>query len=116
MSDTKSPTPRIDGQGKDGKADKSTGQPVEEPTYEYPDEPGVFERASDWVRRTFPGHENAFVFGVIGFLIAVFIFAIGFFQTIFVAILVLIGVAIGQQIDGDPKIINALRHLFSNDR
>lgn len=114
MTDSKSPKARMDGAKDTGS--ESTSQQADEPTYELPDEPGVFERASAWVRRTFPGHENAFVFGVIGFLIAIFIFVIGFFQTIFVAILVLVGVAIGQQIDGDPKIINALRHLLNNDR
>ena len=116
MSDSKTPAPRIEGANTDDKSKARTeAEPQEDYTYEDP-EPGVFQQMGNWVSRTFPGHENAFVFGVIGFLIAVFIFAIGFFQTIFVALLVLAGVAIGQMIDGDPKIINALRHLFSNDR
>ena len=58
-------------------------------------------KASAWVSRTFPGHENAFLGGVCGVLVA-----------IVMAVLVLIGVAIGQQADGDPKILRALGKLF----
>ena len=69
-------------------------------------------RASAWVSRTFPGHENAFLGGVCGLLVAIVMAAIGFWRTLLLVILVLIGVAIGQQADGDPKILRALGKRF----
>ena len=62
--------------------------------------------------RTFPGHENAFLGGVCGFLVAIVMAAIGFWRTLLLVLLVLIGVAIGQQADGDPKILRALGKIF----
>lgn len=70
--------------------------------------------ARGWVVRTFPGHENAFLGGLLGFVAAILVFAIGFWQTLFVALLVLVGVGVGQQMDGDPKLWNAVRQLFSS--
>lgn len=70
------------------------------------------DKASAWVSRTFPGHENAFLGGVCGLLVAIVMAAIGFWRTLLLVLLVLIGVAIGQQADGDPKILRALGKLF----
>ena len=70
------------------------------------------DKASAWVSRTFPGHENAFVGGVCGLLVAIVMAAIGFWRTLLLVLLVLIGVAIGQQADGDPKILRVLGKLF----
>ena len=69
-------------------------------------------RASAWVSRTFPGHENAFLGGVCGLIVAIVMAAIGFWRTLLMVLLVLIGVAIGQQADGDPKILRALGKIF----
>lgn len=69
-------------------------------------------RASAWVSRTFPGHENAFLGGVCGLTVAIVMAAIGFWRTLLLVLLVLIGVAIGQQADGDPKILRALGKIF----
>ncbi|MCR9037129.1 DUF2273 domain-containing protein [Tractidigestivibacter montrealensis] len=69
-------------------------------------------RASAWVSRTFPGHENAFLGGVCGLVVAIVMAAIGFWRTLLLVLLVLIGVAIGQQADGDPKILRALGKIF----
>ncbi len=69
-------------------------------------------RASAWVSRTFPGHENAFLGGVCGLIVAIVMAAIGFWRTLLLVLLVLIGVAIGQQADGDPKILRALGKIF----
>ena len=83
----------------------------------------AFSRIGDWVSRTFPGTENAFWGGVCGLLIALLFFAVGLLKTLMarlngtlaliVALIVLVGVALGQMADGDPKIINALRRFFS---
>ncbi len=72
------------------------------------------DAARSWVSRTFPGNENAFLGGVLGFLVAILIFAIGFWRTLFVIVLVTVGVCVGQQMDGDPKLWNAVRKLFSS--
>ena len=72
--------------------------------------------ASGWVARTFPGHEHAFYGALIALVVALLVFAIGVLRVLFIAVLVLVGVAVGQMLDGDPKIIAAIRELFSNDR
>lgn len=74
-----------------------------------------FHRIGEWVSETFPGHENAFWGGVAGLVIALLVFVVGITKTLIVALLVVVGVAVGQLADGDPKIINALRRFFSNN-
>lgn len=74
---------------------------------------GAGSRVRSWVGATFPGNENAFWGGVVGLVAALVLIAIGPWYTLVIAVLVLAGVAVGQLADGDPKIINALRRLFS---
>lgn len=71
---------------------------------------------SGWVSRTFPGHEKAFWGGVTGLLVALLLFAIGFFRTLLIAVLVVAGVAVGQALDGDPKIVNLVRAFLSRNQ
>lgn len=66
-----------------------------------------------WVSRVVPGHEHAVLGGVAGLLIALLIFIVGFWKTIFVTLLVCVGIAFGQYLDGDPKIINLLRRFLA---
>ncbi len=54
--------------------------------------------------------------GIVGFIIAVSIFSIGFFQTLLFCILILAGIIIGQYIDGKPKIILFFTRLFNKRR
>ena len=68
------------------------------------------------MHRTFPGHEHAFWGGVIAVFVALLVFAIGIGRVIFIVALVVVGVAVGQIIDGDPKMINAVRDLIDSDR
>ncbi len=75
-----------------------------------------FARVSAWVSKTFPGHENAFWGGALGLLAAVVLLAFGIFKTLVVVVLVVAGVALGQFVDGDPKLIRALQRLFSNNQ
>lgn len=70
---------------------------------------------SGWVSRTFPGHENALWGGVAGLAIALLVFWVGVFRALAVAVLVFIGVALGQVADGDPKIINLIRRFFTSN-
>ncbi len=72
-------------------------------------------RMGGWVSGAFPGHENAFWGGVLGFVFGVLIFWVGLFKAVVVAALVLVGVALGQAADGDPKIINLFRQFFSSN-
>ena len=67
----------------------------------------------EWVSRAVPGHEHAVLGGIAGLVIALLIFLVGIWQTVFVTLLVCAGVAFGQYLDGDPKIINLLRRFLA---
>ena len=60
-----------------------------------------------------PGHSHAIGYGLLGLVIALLAFWLGFWRTLVVAFFVLVGVAIGQAVDGDPKIINAIKRLIT---
>ena len=47
-------------------------------------------------------------------IVAVLVFAIGFLRTLFVLLCVLVGVAIGQYLDGNPTVVKAVRKFFGN--
>ena len=85
-----------------------------------PNTDGHFNRARmsavDWVRKTFPGHEHAFWGGVLALFIALLVFMIGLWRVLFIGIVVIIGVAVGQVLDGDPKLVNAIRNLLDSER
>ena len=65
------------------------------------------------IGRIAPGHEHAVLGGLFGLVFAVLFFVIGFWQTLLVALLVFIGIAFGQYLDGDPKIINFIRRALT---
>lgn len=88
-------------------------QPVAKPTGKSFSE--VRGSAAGWVHRTFPGHEHAFYGGVIALLLALLVFLIGLPRVLLICVLVFVGVAVGQVLDGDPKIIRTIRGLFDND-
>lgn len=67
---------------------------------------------SHWLSSNFPGHENAVFGGACGLIVALLVFVIGFWRTLFVVICVLVGVAIGQYLDGSPAVVKAFRKLF----
>ena len=71
---------------------------------------------SAWVHRTFPGHEHAFMGGVVAFFVAILMIVIGPLYSIVIFLVVLVGVAIGQYLDGDPKIVRMVSGLFNGDR
>ena len=73
---------------------------------------GARRKVTAFAEGVFPGHGNAILWGVIGFLAALLIFLLGFWRTLFIAFLVLVGVAFGQYLDGDPKIVRALMNLI----
>ena len=71
---------------------------------------------SEWVHKTFPGHENAFYGAILALIVALLVFIIGVWRTLLLVVLIVVGIAIGQVFDGNPKIINAIRGLFESDR
>ena len=73
-------------------------------------------KALAWIERIAPGHVNAVLGGFAGLVVALMVFVVGFWQTLFVCALVVIGVAVGQCLDGDPKIVNMLRNLLADER
>ncbi|MGO5239478.1 DUF2273 domain-containing protein [Parolsenella sp. LCP21S3_E11] len=75
-------------------------------------QPGAFARASHWLDETFPNSRNAVLGGVTGLVVALLLFAIGVLKTLVIAILVVVGVACGQYLDGDPKIVRFVQSLM----
>ncbi len=67
------------------------------------------------VQRLVQGHEHAVLGGIAGLVIALLMFLVGFWQTLFICLLVFVGIALGQYLDGDPKIINWIRRLLARE-
>lgn len=77
---------------------------------------GFGSRVSAWFGRTLPGHEHAFAGGVLGLVAAILVFCVGALSTILIVVLVVVGIALGQVLDGDPTIANAVIKFFSDRR
>ena len=75
-------------------------------------QPGAFARASNWLDETFPNSRNAVLGGVTGLVVALLLFTIGVLKTLAIAILVVVGIACGQYLDGDPKIVRFIQNLM----
>lgn len=73
---------------------------------------GVLARASRWLDETFPNSRNAVLGGVTGLVVALLLFTIGVLKTLVIAILVVVGIACGQYLDGEPKIVRFIQHLM----
>ena len=120
MTDEKTPRPKIELEDKDERVDAAPGR-VEQKTSD-DDSYTVGDAVRDgsarlfaWVRRTFPGHVHAFWGGVLGFLAAVLFLILGLWRALVIVVLVLVGVAAGQALDGDSKIMDLVRRLFSSN-
>ena len=74
------------------------------------------ERVASWLSRTFPGNEHAAIGGLLGLLAAIMVFVVGIGKTLVVALLVFVGVTLGQCLDGNPKIINFARSIIEKYR
>lgn len=75
-------------------------------------QPGVLARASRWLDETFPNSRNAVLGGVTGLVVALLLFTIGVLKTLVIAILVVVGIACGQYLDGEPKIVRFIQNLM----
>lgn len=74
------------------------------------------EGARKWVQDNFPGHTNAVVGGACGLVVAILIFVIGFWKALFVTACIAVGVAVGQYLDGDPKVAAFISRIFNDNR
>ena len=75
-------------------------------------QPGVLARASRWLDETFPNSRNAVLGGVTGLVVALLLFSIGVLKTLVIAILVVVGIACGQYLEGEPKIVRFIQNLM----
>ena len=116
MADEKTPKPKIELGEKPDERDRRQGAP-DEGSYTVGDaaRDGA-KHVRSWVSRTFPGHEHAFWGGVLGLLVAVAFFVLGLFRTIVIVVLVFVGVAMGLALDGDSRLMDALRRVFSRNQ
>lgn len=89
---------------------KPAAQPANGP--EPAAQPGAFARASHWLDEAFPNSRNAVLGGVTGLVVALLLFTIGVLKTLAIAILVVVGIACGQYLDGDPKIVRFIQNLM----
>ncbi len=103
-------------QGAQPAAEPQPAQSVSEPHAQKRSLGDTRRAAANWVHTTFPGHEHAFYGGLIALLVAILIFIIGPLHVLIICVLVVIGVAIGQYLDGDPKIIRTVGDLFNGNR
>lgn len=61
-------------------------------------------------------HPHTVLYGLIGFVLAVLILVIGLWDTIVIAVFVIVGAVIGQMVDGDNAIVNFFSRLFGGRR
>ena len=99
------PTPRPDAQA-------VAAAPSEVTAREEAPQPGAWTRLSTWFATTFPHSRNAVLGGICGLVVALLLCSVGLLKTLVIALLVTIGVACGQYVDGDPKLVNLVRELM----
>ena len=63
-----------------------------------------------------PGHENEFLFAIIGLVAALVLLLIGFWQFMVILLFVIAGVMFGQYLDGEPKVLNAIKEWIATIR
>lgn len=68
-------------------------------------------RLMSWLGDAIPRNRYAVVGGLFGLVAALLLFWIGIVKTLVIVVLVVAGVACGQYLDGDPKLIRLLEHL-----
>ena len=69
-------------------------------------------RVAHWFEETFSNSRCAAIGAVVGFVVAILLLTIGLFKTLIIVLLVACGVAIGQYIDGDAKLVRAVKSLL----
>lgn len=74
---------------------------------------GLVERAESAMEGLLPGNGVRALWALVGFAVAVIITYVGVVRSLLVVIMLVIIVAVGQYLMGDPKIINAVRGFFT---
>ena len=69
---------------------------------------------AEWMKTAFPGHEKSFIGGLLGLVAALLFLSLGVGRALVVILFVVVGVAVGQYLEGDPKILTAIRDWLSN--
>lgn len=77
---------------------------------------GLIEQLRARLEETFPGHGNAALFAIVGLIAGLMLLAFGFWRMLLICAFITAGVAFGQYLDGDPKIIKLLRDWISGTR
>lgn len=72
----------------------------------------VLGDTDEHIERYAGSHRNTVLFGLIGLVAALLVLFLGFWRTVVIAAFVLVGVIIGQALDGDNGIINFFRRHF----
>ena len=81
------------------------------PAQAVPNAPGVLARVCTWFAETFPNSRHAVLGGIAGLVVAIMLFTIGVLRTLVILVLVIVGVAAGQYLDGDPKLVRLFQSL-----
>lgn len=81
------------------------------PAQAAPNAPGVLERVCTWFAETFPNSRHAVLGGIAGLVVAIMLFTVGVLRTLVILVLVIVGVAAGQYLDGDPKLVRLFQSL-----
>ncbi len=66
--------------------------------------------------RVVPGHENELLWAGIGFVCALILLFVGFWQFLLILVFVIAGVIFGQYLDGKPRVLNTLKSWISSIR
>ncbi|WP_082420173.1 DUF2273 domain-containing protein [Lagierella massiliensis] len=73
----------------------------------------VFSEPAKRIKNFFKFHWNEFKYGLTGLIIAILFLTLGFWRTILIILLVLLGKMIGQVKDNNPRILFFLRRMFN---
>lgn len=113
------PAAGVSGQQASVKA-PTTGAPASSSTGDAATAPGAvavapanyLDRAGAWLAETFPNSRHAVLGGICGLIVALLLFTIGVLDTLIVAVCIACGVAVGQYLDGDPKLARIVQSLI----
>ncbi|MBQ6395049.1 MAG: DUF2273 domain-containing protein, partial [Atopobiaceae bacterium] len=69
---------------------------------------GLIEQLREQLEETFPGHGNTALFAIVGLIAGLLFIVFGFWRMLIITAFIVAGVAFGQYLDGDPKIVKLL--------
>lgn len=87
-----------------------------QPRTEAPHTSEAFSEGMQTLRSWCRGREHACLGAVVGLIVAFCIFSLGFLKTLIIAICVGLGIAFGQYIDGNPRMLSIVKKLFRDNR